>query len=188
MTEADWVELIAKHLGAAPLFQSGRLTVETRFRLAYGHEVSTYGREGQPTTRLHSYQTDMIIVEHARNGDYWPRVVVEAKIRSVSTHDAITYSAKAAAHRAVHPYLRYGMMLGKRGNFPLPWRLYSHGTEFDFMISFKSFKPSDVEMRQLSKLLHSEVQASRTLQRILTRGHKGDHDLHTMLHRKLEVR
>ena len=88
----------------------------------------------------------------------------------------------------MHPYLRYGMMLGKRDNYPLPGRLYSHGAMFDFMISFRGFRPSDVESRCFVKLLRSEVQASRTLQRILFDSRKKHRDRYTVLHRKLEVR
>ncbi len=51
--------------------------------------------------------------ESRDRGDRWkPRVVVEAKLGKVTTNDAITYSQKASTHRAVHPYLRYGIMLG----------------------------------------------------------------------------
>lgn len=187
MTESDWVELMAKRLRAATPFRSGHLKVMTGHRLAYGHEISGYGRDGLPITRMTFFETDLAIVEQTRDGNSWPRVVVEAKIKSVSTHDAITYSAKAGAHRSVYPYLRYGIMLGKRGHFPLPWRLYSHGAMFDFMISFRAFRPSEVETNQFLRLLKSEIQASRTLQKILFESRKRDRDRYTVLHRKLEV-
>jgi len=187
MSESDWVELMARRLRAATLSRNGRFIVETGLRLAYGHEISEYDNGDQPVTRRTFFETDLAIVEHTRDGTSWPRVVVEGKIRTVSTHDAITYSAKAGAHRAVHPYLRYGMMLGKRGNFPLPGRLYSHGANFDFMISFRGFRPNAVEFNRFIRLIRHEIQASRTLQSILFESRKRNRDRYTVLHRKLEV-
>lgn len=161
------------------------LEVRTGLRLAYGYEISSYGE--QPVPRRAEFQTDLAIVELGSGGAWRPRVVVEAKVASVSTHDAITYSTKAAAHRAVHPYLRYGVMLGKRGRFPLPGRLYRHGAQFDFMISFRGFLPAKDELSSFIKLLRSEVQASRTLEKILYESRKRNRDRYTVLHRKLEV-
>ncbi len=88
-------------------------------------------------------------------------MVVEAKVGSVTTHDAITYSQKAANHRSVFPYLRYGIMLGNRQDYPLPGRHYRHGTQFDFMISFREYEPSAKEMDTLRDVLLEEVRALR---------------------------
>ena len=156
MTEVEWVELIAKHLRAARMFESGRLRVETKFRLAYGHEITGYGSDGMPQAYPVKYQTDLAIIESAKGGTTFPRVIVEAKINSVSTHDVITYSTKAAAHRSVHPYLRYGIMLGKRGNHALPGRLFHHGGEFDFKVSFRAFRPQALELSRFVALLQYE--------------------------------
>ncbi|GAI54911.1 unnamed protein product, partial [marine sediment metagenome] len=57
---------------------------------------------------------------------------IEGKINSVTTHGAITYSQKASTHKNVHPYLRYGILLGNRKHYPLPGRLFRHGAYFDF--------------------------------------------------------
>jgi hypothetical protein len=115
-------------------------------------------------------------------------VVVEAKILSASTHDAITYSTKAAAHRSVYPYLRYGVILGKRGRFALPGRIFRHGAHFDFMASFRGFRPSSTEMSTFLEVLRSEVHASRTMQSLLFESRKQDRDRYTVFHRKLQVR
>ena len=188
MTEAEWVDLMARRARSSPMFTSGRLEIKTGLRLAYGYEISAYGEGDEPVTVRTSFETDFAVIEHESEGSWRPRVIVEAKIKSVSTHDAITYSSKANAHRSVHPYLRYGVMLGKRGNFPLPGRLYRHGAQFDFMISFRAFRPSEVEMQQFMNLLRSEVQASRTLEKILFESRRKERDRYTVLHRKLEVR
>jgi hypothetical protein len=43
-----------------------------------------------------------------------PRFEIELKPARISPHDAITYSQKAATHKSVHPYLRYGILLAHR--------------------------------------------------------------------------
>jgi hypothetical protein len=106
MTEIEWVNHVARQLRRNPWFKKERLRLHTSLKLAYGSEILSYGTE----RGLHvvSFETDLALTELLSNGQWKPRVVVEAKLGSITTHDAITYSQKAAAHRAVHPYLRYG--------------------------------------------------------------------------------
>jgi hypothetical protein len=112
-------------------------------------------------------------------------VVVEAKVGSITTHDAITYSQKAANHKSVFPYLRYGIMLGDRGHYPLPGRLYRHGTQFDFMISFREYDPSPNELEAFQKVLMAEVEESQALERMIYESRKRNRDHHTLFHRRL---
>jgi hypothetical protein len=114
-------------------------------------------------------------------------VVVEAKVDSVTTHDAITYSQKAANHRAVFPYLRYGIMLGNREHYPLPGRLYRHGTQFDFMVSFRKYEPSDAELEGFQKVLTTEVEASQALEKMIYESRKKARPHHTLFHRRLDL-
>lgn len=186
MTEVEWVKFMAKRIRAEPMFRG--LEIETGFRLEYGFEISAHNQANEPVTVSTSFETDLAIIERKEDGSWRPRVIVEAKITSVSTHDAITYSTKAATHRSVYPYLRYGVMLGKLGKLSLPGRLYRHGAQFDFMISFRNFRPNDIEMESFLKLLRSEVHASRTMEKLLFESRKQDRDRYTILHRKLEVR
>jgi hypothetical protein len=152
-------------------------------KLAYEHEIASYGPERE--TRIAEFETDLAIVEQLEGKRWKPRVVVEAKVGSVTTHDAITYSQKAEAHRSVHSYLRYGIMLGDREHYPLPGRLYRHGAQFDFMASFVSFEPTEPEMRAFVDVLKLEIEASRTLEKILYESRRADRDRYTILHRKL---
>jgi hypothetical protein len=184
VSEAQWVELVASRLAAGrPLGDS--VQVRTGLKLSYGHEIVSYGQRHD--TKTISFQTDLAIVEDLADGLWRPRVVVEAKVGKVTTHDAITYSQKASAHRAVHPYLRYGIMLGDRQHYPLPGRLYRHGAQFDFMISFRAHEPAAEELGALIDILRSEIEASRTLERLLYDSRRHDRDRYTVLHRKLVV-
>ena len=113
--------------------------------------------------------------------------MVEAKVDSITTHDAITYSQKAANHRSVFPYLRYGIMLGNRQHYPLPGRLYRHGTQFDFMISFREYEPSAKELEAFRDVLLAEVQASQALENMIYESRRRNRAHHTLFHRKLTL-
>ena len=186
MNEIEWVEEVARSLTNQAWLSEEGLTVKTGLKLAYGCEIMSYGQHIEPKTI--SFATDLVVTEALTEGRWKHRVVVEAKLGSITTHDAITYSEKAAAHRAVHPYLRYGIMLGYRKHYPLPGRLYRHGAQFDFMISFREVEPTDLEIETFVEVLRAEVVASRTLEKIIYRSRKHDRDQFTLLHRQLRVK
>ena len=74
-----------------------------------------------------------------------------------------------------------------RKHHPLPGRLYRHGVQFDFMISFRSTEPTEAELLRFSHLLQAEVEASRTLEKIIYESRSRDRDHYTVLHRRLEI-
>jgi hypothetical protein len=144
MREPEWVELVADVVRPELVHSGHSFRIETQFKIPYGYEIRVCRTE--PETEAISFATDFVIVEDYPDGGWKPRVVVEAKVDNLTTHDAITYSHKAAHHKSVFPYLRYGIMLGNRQHYPLPGRLYRHGTQFDFMISFREHEPSPKEI------------------------------------------
>src|SRR4051812_33602485 len=137
--EREWVERVKADVERA-LAGSG-LTVETGYRLPYALQVAGYKKQAgelraEGVTKHHGYETDLLIAEQEKT--HWvPRVVVEFKLGRVSTHDALTYSAKAATHKQVHPHLRYGIVIGGYDG-PVPQRLLRHGNNFDFMLTLAS--------------------------------------------------
>ena len=106
--------------------------VEAGRRLAYANEISGYDAdtdEPHPSRRP-GYQTDLLVFDQSRDKKSWvPRVVIECKVVGVTTHDALTYGAKAATHKHVHPYLRYGILIGDYGT-AVPARLVRHRRVF----------------------------------------------------------
>jgi hypothetical protein len=186
MSEAQWVKRMASELGALPWLNENGLSVRTGLKVAYGCEIRWYGPQPEPQSI--SFETDLAVTEAAADGRWKPRVVVEAKLGSITTHDAITYSQKAVSHRAVHPYLRYGIMLGNRRHYPLPGRLYRHGAQFDFMISFCATEPTKSEIALFATVLQTELAASKTLEKILYESRRKDRDHYTLLHRELKVK
>lgn len=191
MNEHDWVQLMAEHLQKLKIRSGRTLEIRTGQRIAYGHEISTYRDGSEPELdkpKRSDFETDLTVIERLTDKSWKPRVVIEAKVNSINTHDAITYSHKAAMHKAAHPYLRYGIMMGNRKSFPLPGRLYRHGAHFDFMISFAKFSPTSHELTAFRKLLGQEVKASITLERIHYESRMKNRDHYTILHRRLELK
>lgn len=185
LTESEWVLEMAEALRNSVFKSSPTISVRVGERIPYGFEVTSYGREVESKTAR--FQTDLAVVETGEDECWVPRVIVEAKIRTITTHDSITYSQKAASHKAVHPYLRYGVMLGNRKESPLPGRLYRHGANFDFMMSFAASRPTKLELSRFGKLLQSEVEASRSLQKIIYESRSRTRDHYTVFHRKLTL-
>jgi hypothetical protein len=87
-----------------------------------------------------AFQTDLCVFEKITDNDNKaieiPRVVMEFKMH-ISTHDVLTYSAKARKHKQVYPYLRYGFV--SSGEASVPGRFFIHNEALDFCVAAKSF-------------------------------------------------
>ena len=183
MNEKKWVSLVIKEISPMMEEVDSSIRIQQGVKLPYAYEIRSYSK--QPVSNYLSYETDMLISESFPDGSWKPRVVVEAKINSVTTHDAITYSEKAIKHKHVHPYLRYGIMLGNRKHYPLPGRLYRNGAYFDFMLSWVKYEPSEKELDDMVNVLLAEVQASRHLEEILYTSREKGRQHYTVLHKPL---
>ena len=66
------------------------------------------------------FEQDILIYDESDKGhtSVVPRVVLEVKVGSVSTHDVIVYSEKADRIRRVYPYVRYGFVLAGLKSIP----------------------------------------------------------------------
>jgi hypothetical protein len=166
--ETEWVskELYRFKEACAAWSADVSVRVECGRALPYLNEILRYDRSGQAETDQSAYETDLLIFDEHADQSWIPRVIIECKLGSVTTHDALTYSAKAATHKHVHPYLRYGILLGKWGRYPLPPRLVRHGTFFDFMATWIESTPDEWEWDQMRNILSQEIKASRYLQRL----------------------
>jgi hypothetical protein len=184
--EKAWVKELQPKLQVALQglsFGDVRVGVETSHRLPYAFEILDYNKRSPGKTRTAGYQTDMLVWDEHADGTWVPRVVVECKLGSVTTHDALTYSAKANTHKHVHPYLRYGILIGNYGEV-VPSRLIRHGAYFDFMTVWGRAAASGDEWQMLIDVLTEEVRASRKLRELLGRTSK-EHKPFRLLHRPL---
>lgn len=185
INEKEWTLVVRDLLGNS---LKGNFEIHAFTKTPYALEVQEYGAgENQPTVREMSYETDLVVVETIGDDQWKPRVIIELKIHSITTHDAITYSQKAFTHKTVHPYLRYGILLGNRQHYPLPGRLFRHGAHFDFMASWVSFEPSPTELAGLREILEDEIQASILLEESIYASRSRNRERYTFLHRPLRL-
>lgn len=188
VNENKWMSLVLSMINTK-LVQNGQknLAASQGRKLPYAFEVLAYEDRTPTQKNMIAYETDILIYETIGSNEWKPRVVIEGKLGSVTTHDAITYSQKALTHKNVHPYLRYGIILGNRKHYPLPGRLFRHGAFFDFMLSWKAIEPSDEELNRLITLILDEVEASRNLDEILFNSRNPNRARYTLLHRPLKL-
>ena len=187
MNEKQWVALIIERLRPNLSADGHGLTISQGQRLPYAKEITRYdGNRAQAHHTMH-YETDILISEQFEDKVWIPRLIIEAKIKRITTHDAITYSQKAAAHKSIHPYLRYGIILGKRQHYPLPGRLFRHGAQFDFMLSFVDYDPTEWELTRLQDVVNQEIVASQTLEEMIFKSRSPDRRRYTFLYRPLQL-
>jgi hypothetical protein len=117
MTEKEWAKQLRDAIASS--VQSEEISAHVYKRVPYKFEMLECG--DIPTYRPIGYATDILIREDVSNDRWKPRVIIELKINSINTHDSITYSEKAYAHKSVFPYLRYGIVIGNHKG-PILWR------------------------------------------------------------------
>ncbi|HXD31444.1 MAG TPA: hypothetical protein VN643_10030 [Pyrinomonadaceae bacterium] len=192
MSEKSWVHELVPRIGyALKKFASPEIgiLVSDGSRLAYSCVINEYDKDNKSEPISSKYETDLLICDSFQDGRWIPRVVVECKIGgSVTTHDALTYSSKAATHKQVHPYLRYGFLAGERKHYAIPPRLVKHGAQFDFMATWCAAEPTAKEWKQFCELLKSEIQASRLLQQLLVTNRSLARTKYSVLHRPLVLK
>ena len=105
-----------------------------------------------------AFQVDLLVWEKI-DGRIVPRVVIEVKT-GLSTHELLTYSAKAEMHKQTYPYLRYGLalLLRKREIDP---RYLEYGQLFDFIYTFSSDEPSRDELQDFYNRILRQIEISR---------------------------
>lgn len=116
----------------------------------------------KPKRGSSAFETDLCVFEEVSEGIKIPRVVIEFKT-GITTHDVLTYSAKAERHKRIYPYLRYGMLASSEKS--IPGRVFTHNESLDFFFAVSGMDQNEFES-SFASLLQSEVQASRLLQSI----------------------
>jgi len=186
--EKEWVAELAPRLQKAIRGRGEDFAcvgVAAHVRLPYTHEVFAYGEQQGSPPPDHSYQTDLLIRD-VLSGERWvPRVVIECKLKSVTTHAILAYSAKACTHKQVHPYLRYGFLVGGHGRSEVPVRLFRHGAYFDFMVTWASSKATPRQWGAFVDMLVDEIEASRKVLMLLAKKRGAKEKGFSLVHRRL---
>lgn len=187
MKENDWTKSICELLQKQDL--GDNIYIDVLKKIPYAFEISSFNRDWEVESenfRETSFETDMVIYEKYSDRIV-PRVIIESKVGTVSTHDAITYSHKAMYHKNVIPFVRYGIMLGARETYPLPGRLFRHGTNFDFLFSFVDYLPSEKEVSTFVEMVKKEITYSRQFEEILTNSRSRNRKRYYMLQKEFHL-
>lgn len=184
MKENEWTDSIRRLLARSNVGEN--ICFDTLAKVPYAQEIISYGLDFVEHKQSNmSFETDLLIYE--KTDVIKPRVIIEAKLHSVTTHDAITYSYKAQNHKNVTPYIRYGIMLGNRRHYPLPGRLFSHGTNFDFMISFRGYVLDQEEEPAFVYLIRKEISYSRKIEEMIYESRLKDRKRYFLLQKELRL-
>ena len=140
---------------------SRRLTgysVECGQNLLYKIEINVAGKptheaESLPMRGQLAFQTDILITKGPT-----PLVAIELKSGSFSTHDVITYSAKAQRHKQIYPYLRYGFIVTRSAG--LGRRFVVHNEDFDFAMALRD---DDLDEAALLAVIQRQIQSAERL-------------------------
>ncbi|MDA1280941.1 MAG: hypothetical protein O3B95_13060, partial [Chloroflexi bacterium] len=81
MRETEWVQQVASGLQSRIHERDQRLNVATEHPLAYGYEIKSYG--DREDSEIMAFKTDLAVLESGSDGESIPRVVIEAKVKSV---------------------------------------------------------------------------------------------------------
>ncbi|MDR2711167.1 MAG: hypothetical protein LBB65_07595 [Burkholderiales bacterium] len=155
MNEKQWAETVKDFLSSISL--SANIKVDTLVKLPYAREILDYEVDFTPREQSSmEFETDLLVYEQI-DDVIKPRIIIEAKLSSITTHDAITYSSKAQSHKTITPFIRYGIIIGNREHYPLPGRLFRHGANFDFMFSFQKETLSAIEKTAFAELVKREL-------------------------------
>jgi hypothetical protein len=77
-------------------------------------------------------------------------------------------------------------MIGNREHYPLPGRLFRHGANFDFMISFQKEKLSKTEKTVFAKLLKKELLYSQQIEEVLLESRSSNRKRYFVMQKELK--
>ena len=137
--------------GEALLYE---VTVDNRLKVTINPRSPVRGQS--------AFQTDLCIFDDVSPETSLPRVVMEFK-KSITTHDILTYSAKARRHKQVYPYLRYGLVTS--ADVTVPRRFFTHNEALDFFLAVGALEAQRLKT-VFGKLLDEETRASQRLEEI----------------------
>lgn len=149
MDEKEWTISIKEKLEKE--IDTQRYEITCGERVPYTASISL-----DKKTNFKKYETDLLIKENI-DGNFIPRLIIESKYLNVTTHDTITYSNKALAHKNLYMGLRYGLMIGNSKQKITP-KVLQHGMNFDFMMAFGNDIPTEKEWELFVRVVKSNLE------------------------------
>jgi len=185
MTEKQWAENVKEFLSSIML--SNNIKIDTLTKLPYASEIMEYNINFEPQRPSNMlFETDILIYE--QDADVIkPRIIIETKLKRVTTHDAIVYSYKAQNHKTITPFIRYGIIIGNRRHYPLPGRLFRHGMNFDFMMSFQKEEIDKDEKKVFKELIEKELRYSNQIEEMFLNNRSKNRKHYFVLQKELHL-
>lgn len=110
-----------------------------------------------------SFRIDILIYEKDEiKSIKIPRIAIETKLESFSSHDVLTYSTKVQKHKILCPYLQYGFVVLNAKEKSLPGRYFSHADNFDFAYMYHDNDFEDF----YNNIVYKAIENSRNLEKI----------------------
>lgn len=134
---------------------------------------------------LKKFEVDLLINEKKDNC-LIPRLIIESKYESITTHDVITYSNKAKAHKDLYSGLRYGLMIGNSKEKGVSPRVIEHGNNFDFVFVFQNDIPTKKEREIFVKIVKRNLDISNKLDNIVIDKGKKDREIYYCIEKNIE--
>ena len=131
------------------------------------------------------YEIDLLKKEKRGNCSI-PKLIIEIKYGEITTHDIITYSNKAKAHKDLYSGLRYGLMIGNSNELGVSPRIINHGDNFDFIFVFKSDTPSDKEWALFVDIVKRNLDISNKLENIISGKNNKDKVRYSCIEKNIE--
>jgi hypothetical protein len=171
MNEQDFSQRVESRLQRELQGYQVKSGVNLQHSIIFGKdgEVWPPGVKALGSKKLYAYQADIVVTE--KNGKV-PLVVVELKCGAgagYSTHDVLTYSAKAMRHKELYPYLRYGMAVAAR---PIGRKFFFTNTALDFVVAFSGPNTDEAGFRRLVEVVSHQANLAEDALRMLDRGEK----------------
>ncbi len=153
-------------------------------KIPYSVFINSYS-ENNTDIDIMRYEVDLIIKEK-RNNNSIPKLIIESKYGKITTHDTITYSNKAKAHKDLYSGLRYGLMIGNSNEKGVSPRIIQHGNEFDFMIVFQNDNPNEKEWKTFIEVIKKNLTISNKLESIISDRRKKDKVRYCCIEKNIE--
>lgn len=172
MKESPFVNIFFE---AAKQVCGKKYQVESKSNLYYelflDRELEPSVKQGDnPKRGYGAFQVDLCIYEKLGH-KMIPRIAIEFK-KEITTHDVLTYSAKAGKHKSIYPGLRYGLIASELEK--IPQRFFVHNEHIDFFIAGSKYK-TDLLKDLIKKLIKNEMKISKTMDDIYFEGKDFDY-------------
>ena len=185
MNEKQWAENAKEYLSSIKL--SNNIKIDTLVKIPYTKEIMEYKLNFKSHRQSSmAFETDLLIYEQIADV-IKPRIIIETKLKRISTHDAIVYSYKAQNHKTITPFIRYGIIIGNRKHYPLPGRLFRHGMNFDFMMSFKKEELDKDEKKVFKELIEKELHYSKQIEEMFLNNRRKNRKHYFVLQKELHL-